>query len=248
MDNPAYDMETDHLDTQPDDDIDNTQDTTREEETPITKPDTSTPLLRQDTLRGKIESLYTHLGVSKGNLDLVLLDNRFTIKKDIETGIKHLEFYDGKNWNCLTQKKAPHKFLAVNTLKYRFGGLENMKTFLDFEETPPALDRSIKAAKELKSEIPTPFDIDNTPLSRLSPSVKDIRVKTREASQNTDLDMRECLVIDKALQTIQGELQNNTAKLSEIDKLIKQDTAKLKEIEDNPEGFSEEQKELYQKR
>ena len=157
MDNPAYDMEMDHLDTQPDDDdeIYNTQDTTREEETPITQPGTSTPLLRQDTLRNKIESLYTHLEVNKGNVDLVLLDNRFAIKKDIETGRKHLEFYDGKNWKRLTQKKAPHKFLAANTLKNIFGGLENMKTFLDFEETPPALDRSIKAAKELKSEIPT---------------------------------------------------------------------------------------------
>ena len=40
---------------------------------------------------------------------------------------------------------------------------------------------------------------------------------------------------------------NNTAKLSELDKRIKQDTAKLIEIEDNPEGFSEEQKELYKK-
>ena len=109
MDNPAYDMEMDHLDTQPDDDDDdddddiyNTQDTTREEETPITQPGTSTPLLRQDTLRNKIESLYTHLEVNKGNVDLVLLDNRFAIKKDIETGRKHLEFYDGKNWKRLT--------------------------------------------------------------------------------------------------------------------------------------------------
>ena len=38
------------------------------------------------------------------------------------------------------------------------------------------------------------------------------------------------------------------AKLSELDKRIKRDTAKLKEIEDNPEGFSEEQKELYKER
>ena len=54
--------------------------------------------------------------------------------------------------------------------------------------------------------------------------------------------MREFLDISKALQSINGELHNNTAKLSELDKRIKRDTAKLKEIEDNPEGFSEEQK------
>ena len=43
-------------------------------------------------------------------------------------------------------------------------------------------------------------------------------------------------------------MRNNTGKLSELDKRIKRDTAKLKEIEDNPEGFSEEQKELYKER
>ena len=60
--------------------------------------------------------------------------------------------------------------------------------------------------------------------------------------------MREFLGISKVLQSINGELLNNTAKLSELDKRIKQDTAKFKEIEDNLEGFSDEQKELYKKR
>ena len=60
--------------------------------------------------------------------------------------------------------------------------------------------------------------------------------------------MREFLGISKALQSINGELRNNTAKLPELAKPIKRHTAKLKEIEDNPEGFSEEQKELYKKR
>ena len=35
---------------------------------------------------------------------------------------------------------------------------------------------------------------------------EEIRVKKQEASQSTDLDMREFLGIDKALQSIQGEL------------------------------------------
>ena len=38
--------------------------------------------------------------------------------------------------------------------------------------------------------------------------------------------MRELLGIDKALQSINGELRNNTAKLSELDNRIKRDTAK----------------------
>ena len=96
--------------------------------------------------------------------------------------------------------------------------------------------------------IPTQTDIENIPLFDLSSVVEDLCIKTREASQNTDLDMREFLGISKALQSINGALHNNTAKLSELDKRIKRDITKLKEIDDNPEGFSEEQKELYKKR
>ena len=50
-------------------------------------------------------------------------------------------------------------------------------------------------------------------LTELSTLAEDIHIKTREASQNTDLDLQEFLGIDKALQSIQGELVNNTSKL-----------------------------------
>ena len=55
--------------------------------------------------------------------------------------------------------------------------------------------------------------MESIPLKDLSSLVEDMHVKTREASQNTDLDMREIVGIDKALQSIQGELLNNTSKL-----------------------------------
>ena len=64
--------------------------------------------------------------------------------------------------------------------------------------------------------------------------VGSIHVKTREASQNTDLDMQEFLGINKALQSMQGELLNKTSKLKEIDKPIKRDTKKLEEVENDP--------------
>ena len=76
---------------------------------------------------------------------------------------------------------------------------------------------------------------------------KDIHIKTGEASQNTELDMREFLGIDKGLQSIQGELVNNTSKLTEIDKLIKRDTKKLEEVENDP-TYSDEQRQLYRDR
>ena len=58
--------------------------------------------------------------------------------------------------------------------------------------------------------------MESIPLMDLSSLVEDIHVNTREASQNTDLVMQEFLGIDKALQSIQGELLNNTSKLTEI--------------------------------
>ena len=52
------------------------------------------------------------------------------------------------------------------------------------------------------------------------------------------------LGIDKALQSIQSELLNNTSKLTEIYKLIKIDTKTLEEVENNP-TYTEEQRQLY---
>ena len=76
---------------------------------------------------------------------------------------------------------------------------------------------------------------------------EDILVKTREVSQNTDIDMREFVGIDKALQSIQGEVLNNTSKLSEIDKRIKRDTKKLEEVKNDP-TYTDEQRQLYRNR
>ena len=76
-----------------------------------------------------------------------------------------------------------------------------MKSVLGLDETPPSLERSIKAATKLKGELPTDLQMESIPLEDLSSIVEDIHVKTREASQNTDLDIREFLAIDKALQS-----------------------------------------------
>ena len=59
--------------------------------------------------------------------------------------------------------------------------------------------------------------------------------------------MREFLAIDKALQSIQGELLNNTSKLTETNKRIKRDTKKLEEVE-NDLTYSDEQRRLYKDR
>ena len=84
------------------------------------------------------------------------------------------------------------------------------------------------------------------PLEQLWSLVEDINVQTREASQNTNLDM-EFLGIHKALQSMQGELLNNTSKLTEINKRIKRDSKKLEEVENDP-TYSDEQRQLYKDR
>ena len=143
--------------------------------------------------------------------------------------------------------KHTGEFFAPKTLRDRFGGVDTMKNFLGLNETPTALERSFKAATKLSRELPTDLEMQSIPLEELSSLAEDIHVKTREASQNTDLDMREFLGIDKALQSIQGELLNNTSKLTEIDKRIKRDTKKLEEVENDP-TYSDEQRQLYRDR
>ena len=122
-----------------------------------------------------------------------------------------------------------------------------MKSVLTLDETPSAMERSFKAATKLRRELPMDIEMESIPLMELSFLVEDIHVKTREASQNTDHDMRELLGIDKALQSIQGELLNNTSKLTEINKHIKRDTKKLEEVENDPTN-SDKQRQLYKDR
>ena len=59
--------------------------------------------------------------------------------------------------------------------------------------------------------------------------------------------MREFLAIDKALQSIQGELLNNTTKLRRISRHIKRDTKKLQEVQNDP-TYTDEQRQLYKDR
>ena len=87
--------------------------------------------------------------------------------------------------------KQTDEFLAPKTLRDRFGGVNAMKNFLSIDETSPALERSFEAAAKLRRELPTHIELESISLMELSSLAEDIHVKTQEASQNTDLDMRE---------------------------------------------------------
>ena len=64
-----------------------------------------------------------------------------------------------------------------------------MKSVLSSDETPSAFERSFKAATKLRLELPTDMEMESLPLKELSYLAEDIHIKTREASQNTGLDM-----------------------------------------------------------
>ena len=196
---------------------------------PATTESTSTLRIRQKVKLDKLTALYRHLNVA-GNPGLIDLD-RFRFTKDPKIKITALEFYNGNRWVHLVIRDA-------------FGGIHAMKNFLGIDTTSPSLERSISAASKLKSELPTDWHMKSISLKELSSLVPDIHIKTREAWQNNNLDMREFLGINKALQSIQGELLNNTSKLTEIDKRIKRDTKKLEEVENDP-TYTDEQRQLY---
>ena len=57
------------------------------------------------------------------------------------------------------------------------------------DETPPAPERSLNAATKLRRELPTDIEMGSIPLMKTSSLVEGIHIKTRETSQNTDIDM-----------------------------------------------------------
>ena len=181
-----------------------------------------------------------------GDIDLINLD-RFKLAKDPKKGVTIFKFYNGNDrWVTLTKQTG--EFLAAKTLRDGLGGLNAVKDFLGLDETPLLLERSLNAATKLKAGLPTDLEMEDIPLKDLSSLVEGIHIKTREASQQTDLfDMREFLAIDKALQSMQDELVNNISKLTEIDKRTETDTKKLLEVE-NDSTYTDEQRQLYRDR
>ena len=186
--------------------------------------------LKREVLRTKLSQLYEYLHIEGGNIDLIDLD-RFKLERNTKTGVSMLKFFNGKDWLNLTNQRNG-EFLAENSLKQKFGGLNAMKAILGVDEIPE-LDKTIAAAVKLRKKLPTVREIENIPLQDLSTLVNDVHVLTKEASQNTDLDIREFLGIDAALQRIKGEIVNNTSKITEIDRHIKREQDKLKEADED---------------
>ena len=135
---------------------------------------------------------------------------------------------ENKHWQSLTNKRIG-EILLEKTLRDKFVGLNVMKSVLSLGETSSALERSFKVAAKLKRVSSTDIEMESIFMEELLSLVEDIPVKTREASQNMDVDMEEFLGVDKILQSMQGKLLNNTSKLTQINKRIKKRYQKVRE-------------------
>ena len=212
-----------------------TPDSSRIEETSFTEQPAVRLRQRNKLLRNYLEDLYKYLDVD-GNIDLVdtIL---FKVEKS-KSGAVEFSFYNGEDWVFLTNKRTGN-FLAKITIRNKFGGIERMKRILSIDD--------VSFAKKLQEQLPTDLEMENIPLQDLGNLAEQVHVATKETATNTYLDMREFLEIDKALRRVQGELINNTSKLSELDKKLARDQEKLEEIKNDP-LYSEELKNRIQER
>ena len=220
-----------------------TLDSSRIEETSFIEQPAVRLRQRNRLLRNYLENLYKYLNVD-GNIDLVDT-NLFKVEK-YKNGAEKFSFYNGEDWVSLTNKRTG-KFLSKITIRNKFGGIERMKRILSIEGDIPDFNQSVTFAKKLQEQLPTDLEMEDIPLLDLGNLAEQVHIATREAATNTDLDMREFLGIDKALRRVQGEIINNTAKLSELDKKLARDREKLEEIKNDP-LYSEELKNRIQER
>ena len=117
------------------------------------------------------------------------------------------------------------ELLAASTLRTRLGA-SLARRLLGIETPSSSKSYSRVLLKDLDIEM------DELPPQRLEEVINEVM---NSIGTNTDLDMREFLGIDKALQRIQGELKNNVGKLTEIDEHLERETKKLVEIRDSPD-------------
>ena len=153
---------------------------------------------------------------------------------------------DRDDWVSLTNTRDG-KFLVESSIRQKMGGLNAMKNMLGLDETSSQSERSKTAARKLAQITPTDLRMENISMEDLAKTIPIVERGVKEASQNTDLDMREMLGLDKALQRVQGELANNLGKLTLIGDHIEREEQKLKDIK-NDSSYTIEQKREIEKR
>ena len=192
----------------------------------------------------KIEQLYKFLDV-EGDANTLDID-RFKVTRNTKTSRTMLYFFKGDG-DKVRLTKNNGEFRTPNEIRRIMGGLAAMKGMLGLNETPPLLEKSIQAARDLNKTIPTDLEREDIPLQDLSMRIHDVNVCIQKASKDTGLPVRELLALDKTLQRIQGQLANNVGKLGEIKKYIIKEEKKLKDIE-NDSSYTDQQRDEVKQR
>lgn len=152
----------------------------------------------------------------------------------------------GRRWLLLTNKNRPGEFLAPATLK-RYYGADITKALGIHEsirlsrQAAAALQTANEALGEAAAAVDTVELQDlRQPAKEASDAIHKMETTFTEAEldgilatvDDPPINLRELRGLDRALQTIRGELTNNLAKLTELDEHITMERRKLDEAED----------------
>ena len=145
----------------------------------------------------------------------------------------------GEKWLLLTNKNKPGEFRAPSTIKrYRVDVAKALGVYKSnnlSSQDNAVLKKTDKQMDETASKIPT------APIGDLEETIIKVEAAVQTAGNIfavperpgvPPMTQREFLGICRALETIRGELTNNLAKLSELDKDIASEKRKLEEASD----------------
>ena len=171
--------------------------------------------------------------------------NEFTDPNDFILKDKELRLKDYPDVKLLKDDGRPY---AISTLFQRIG-MDGLRTlgFQDYKtpkaKLPPKKEKTVKLAVEKIVEAETSFTEDpiqsinetNFEVDTVLKTLNDppLILANYEVSEEMKNYVRELKGLDKAMQTQRGELTNNLAKLSQLDKDIAKENRKLTETNDS---------------
>ena len=183
----------------------------------LERAETSLSKHRLELLKDKVESFYRSTGITPDFIDY----NNFHTDDD-----GHLFYKKVK----LTYKNDPSKFLSLHTLRSKFNSVTDMRRQLSVSEYNPKLSsKAISTLHETQRKLPV--NVEEIPMQELPQAATET---INELETDPPLPMREIIALNESLQSIRGELVNNLAKLSELDKHIEYEKQKLADIDDDP--------------
>ena len=188
----------------------------------LEQAETSLSNPRQDLLKEKVNSFYKSTRLDPDMFDY----NSFYEDKN-----GHL-FYRKENGEKiqLTHKSNPSKYLSLDTLRNKFGGASEMRRSLSLSEYRTKLSsKAISTLHETQRKLPV--NVEEIPMQELPQAATET---INELETDPPLPMREIIALNESLQSIRGELVNNLAKLSELDKHVEYEKQKLADMDDDP--------------